>query len=535
MQGYFALVLHAHLPFVRHPEHERFLEESWLFEAVTETYVPLLQMLEGWRRDRMTAPVTISLSPPLCSMLLDPLLCRRYERHLDGLIDLAEKEIRRTHWDRPFRELAWMYHHRFNGIRTTWRNCGGNLIHAFKQLQDEGRIEIITTAATHGLLPLLANHPPSIRAQILTARDHYRSCFGRDPGGIWLPECAYIPGVETFLQEANIRWFILDTHGILHANPRPRYGTFAPVFTPNGIAAFGRDFDSSRQVWSQREGYPGDPRYRDFYRDIGFDLDFDYVKPHLPSPEIRGFTGIKYYRITGSGEKQIYKREDAVRTADEHAQHFLNERVGQAQRLTGLLDRPPLMVAPYDAELFGHWWHEGVEFLDFFARKLVHEQKVIELITPAEYLRRHPTNQIATPGGSTWGEEGYLRVWLNEKNEWILPHLQIAQDRMSDLAVEFQKLHAHGKKPSKAEDLKIRALRQMARELLLAQSSDWPFILRAGTSQDYARRRVKDHLLRFIALHDQLTSTSIDEQWLQEIESRDNIFPEADWNYWLPR
>ena len=532
MQGYFALVLHAHLPFVRHPEHEKFLEESWLFEAVTETYVPLLQMLEGWRRDGMTAPVTISLSPPLCAMLRDSLLCSRYERHLNGLIELAEKEIRRTHWDRAFRELAWMYHHRFSGVREAWRNCGGNLVHAFKQLQDEGRIEIITTAATHALLPLLANHPASIRAQILTARDDYRNCFGRDPRGIWLPECAYVAGVEKILQEANIRWFILDTHGVLHAKPRPRYGTFSPLFTPNGIAAFGRDFDSSRQVWSQREGYPGDPRYRDFYRDVGFDLDFDYVKPHLPSPETRGFTGIKYYKITGAGEKKIYQRDDALQAAGEHAQHFLNERIAQAQRLTGLLDRPPLVVAPYDAELFGHWWHEGVEFLDYFVRKLVYDQKVIGLITPGEYLRRHPSNQVAMPGSSSWGEEGYLRAWLNEKNEWILPHLQVAQERMSALAEKFKNLHHPGKKAAKTDELNGRALRQAARELLLAQSSDWPFILRADTSPDYARRRAKDHLLRFIGLHDQLTTTGVDEPWLQEVESRDNIFPAADWNYW---
>src|SRR5436189_255496 len=171
-QGYLALVLHAHLPFVRHPEHEKFLEENWLFEAITESYVPLIQ--------------------------------------------------------------------------------------------------IITCADTHALLPLLARHPPSIRAQILTARDHYRSCFGRDPRGIWLPECAYTAGVEKVVQEANIRWFITDTHGVLHANPRPRFGVFAPIFTPNGIAAFGRDLDSAKQVWSRLEGYPGDPCYRDFYRDIGF-------------------------------------------------------------------------------------------------------------------------------------------------------------------------------------------------------------------------------------------------------------------------
>ena len=525
MQGYLSLVLHAHLPFVRHPEHEKFLEESWLFEAVTETYIPLIQIFESWQRDGVKARLTLSLSPTLCTMLGDPLLRGRYERHLNSLIELAEKEIHRTHWDRAFRELAWMYHHKFSLARETWRYYEGNLISAFRRFQDEGSLEIITTGATHGLLPLLAGHPPSIRAQILTARDHYRTCFGRDPRGIWLPECAYVAGVEKFLQEANIRWFILDTHGVLHARPRPRYGTFAPVFTPNGIAAFGRDFESSRQVWSKHEGYPGDPRYRDFYRDIGFDLDFDYVKPHLPSPDNRGFTGMKYYRITGGpGPKEIYQRDHALQAASEHARHFLGERVLQAERLAGILDRPPLMVAPYDAELFGHWWYEGPEFLDYFARQAFHDQKTVELITPGAYLHRYPSNQIATPSASTWGEEGHLRAWLNESNEWIYPHLQVAQERMTALVKKFSK--------KKSTALQKRALKQAARELLLAQASDWPFILRAGTSPDYARRRVKDHLLRFIALHDQLTATSVDEKWLAEVEARDNLFPDVDWNYW---
>ncbi|MDR3460196.1 MAG: DUF1957 domain-containing protein [Verrucomicrobiae bacterium] len=524
MQGYLSIILHAHLPFVRHPEHEKFLEESWLFEAITETYLPLVQILENWRNDGITAPITLSLSPTLCAMLGDPLLRARYERHLNGLIELADKEIHRTHWDRAFRELAWMYHHRLSLARETWRFYSGNLITAFKQFQDDGRIEIITTAATHGLLPLMSGHPPSVRAQILTARDHYRSCFGRDPRGIWLPECAYAAKVENYLQEANIRWFVLDTHGLLHANPRPRYGTFAPIFTPNGVAVFGRDFDSSRQVWSKHEGYPGDPRYRDFYRDIGFDLDFEYVKPHLPSPENRGFTGLKYYRITGGqGPKEIYKRDHALQAASEHAAHFVAERVAQIQSAAAIIDRAPIVIAPYDAELFGHWWYEGPEFLDFLARKMFHEQKVVSLITPGDYLHRHSTNQVAAPGASSWGEEGYWRVWLNESNEWIYPHLQIAQERMTKLAKKYAK---------KCSALQKRALQQAARELLLAQASDWPFILRAGTSPDYARRRVKDHLLRFIALHEMLTLTRVDEKWLAEIESRDNLFPDVNPQYW---
>ncbi len=521
--GYLSLVLHAHLPFVRHPEHEKFLEESWLFEAITETYLPLLQNLEGWRHDGMSPRLTLTLSPTLCAMLLDPLLQQRYEQHLNGLIELAEKEIHRTHWDRAFHELAWMYHHRFTTLRDAWHGYGRNLVTAFRKFQDLGFLEIITTAATHALLPLFIHHPPTIRAQILTARDHYRSCFGCDPRGIWLPECAYVEGVENFLQEANLRWFIMDTHGLLHAQPRPRYGVFAPVFTPNGLAAFGRDLDSSRQVWSKHEGYPGDARYRDFYRDIGFDLDFDYVKRHLPSPEHRGFTGLKYFRITGGrAEKQPYQRAAALQAAAEHAGNFLNARVAQIEKLGHIMDRPPLVLAPYDAELFGHWWYEGPEFLDYFVRKACYDQKQFTLITPEDYLRLHPTNQIAQPAASSWGEEGFYRVWLNERNEWIYPHLRVAEERMTELARTFVD----------PPPLMAQALAQAGRELLLAQSSDWPFILRTGTSPDYARRRVKDHLLRFLTIYTQLKKKRVDEKWLREVETRDNIFPQINAAYW---
>ena len=522
-QGYLALVLHAHLPFVRHPEHDRFLEENWLFEAVTETYLPLIQRMEGWSNDRMEWRLALTLSPPLCSMLADPLLQGRYLKYLEGLIELAEKEIHRTHWDRAYHDLARMYHGRFLALRDTYHRHGRNLVSAFRGFQNTGHLEIITSAATHALLPLLENHPPSLKAQVLVGRDHYRSCFGCDPRGIWLPECAYTPGVELVLQEAGIRWFITDTHGVLHARPRPRYGVFAPLFTPNGLAVFGRDLDSARQVWSKETGYPGDPRYRDFYRDIGYDLDLDYVRNYMPAGGVRSFTGIKYHAITGTeGEKRIYDRSAAVRAADEHAGHFIQERLKQVNHLSAIMDRPPILVSPYDAELFGHWWYEGPEFLDFLMRKLVYDQSKIRLTTPFEYLRENPTHQVAAPSPSSWGDEGYYKVWLNETNEWIYPHLQVAQERMTNLA----RAHRH------AEGLKLRALQQAGRELLLAQSSDWPFILRTGTSPEYARKRVTDHLVRFIALHEQLTTTHVDEHWLQRVEQVDNLFPEIKPAYW---
>ena len=286
---------------------------------------------------------------------------------------------------------------------------------------------------------------------------------------------------------------------------------------------FGRDFDSAKQVWSRHEGYPGDGRYRDFYRDIAYDLDYDYIAPHLPAPPQRSFTGIKYHRISGSAEeKEIYDPVSASHAAAEHAQHFLDSRVEQVRRAAGVMDRPPIIVSPYDAELFGHWWYEGPHFLDMLVRKAHYDQSVVQLVQPATYLAQHPTQQVARPASSSWGEEGYWKAWLNETNEWIYPHLNVAQDRMVQLARDFPE----------ADGLTLRALKQAARELLLAQASDWPFILRAGTSPDYARSRVKTHLLRFIALHDQLTSTGIDEDWLACVEQADPIFSEIDYRYW---
>ena len=230
----------------------------------------------------------------------------------------------------------------------------------------------------------------------------------------------------------------MDTHGILHARPRPRYGVFAPVFTPNCIAAFGRDLDSARQVWSKHEGYPGDFNYRDFYRDIGFDLDFDYVKPYLPDLNQRGFTGIKYHRITGDGRKNRFMTATPRCGWPPNTPAISSARAWNRSNISPrIMDRPPLIVSPYDAELFGHWWYEGPEFLDYFVRKAYYDQKVFALTTPHEYLGRHPTQQIARPSASSWGSEGYWNVWLNETNEWIYPHLHIAQERMTELARKF--------------------------------------------------------------------------------------------------
>jgi 1,4-alpha-glucan branching enzyme len=524
-QGYLSLVLHAHLPFVRHPEYPEFLEEDWLYEAITETYIPLINMMDGMLEDGIDFRLTMSMTPPLCSMLLDPLLQDRYLHTVEKQIELARKEIDRTRFDQAFHELAWFYLHRLENCRHVFADkYHRNLITAFRKFQDSGKLEIITCGATHGYLPLMTEQPEAIRAQILVARDHYRECFGRDPRGIWLPECAYVPGLEKFLQEAEIRWFIVDTHGVLFAEPRPRHGIFSPIFTKSGPAAFGRDMESSKQVWSADEGYPGDVNYRDFYRDVGFDLDFDYVKPYIQPNGLRKFTGLKYYRITGrTPHKEPYRPYHAREIAASHAGNFMFNREKQVEYLRGTLGIPPIILAPYDAELYGHWWFEGPDFLNFLLRKIACDQTVFKTITPAEYLQKYPTQQVATPSASSWGNKGYWEVWLEGSNGWIYPHLHEAARRMTELARLHQNCYG----------LTDRAMKQAARELLLAQSSDWAFIMKTGTMVPYAVKRTKDHILRFNRLYEQIKENRIDENFLGNCEWRNNIFPNVNWRYYL--
>lgn len=522
--GYLALILHAHLPFVRHPEHEHFLEEEWLFEAITETYIPLLRMMQRLANDGVPIKLTMSVTPPLCAMLQDELLQERYIKHLDLLIDFARREIRRNRDDPQLSQLAKFYFENFSDSRRffvdEWNH---DLLSAFLQLRDTGVLEIIASAATHGLLPVIQQQSQAAaRAQILIGRDAYTDIFGADPAGFWLPECAYNAGLDSILQEANIRWFILDAHGLMLGNPRPQRAIYAPCFTPSGPAAFARDRDSSRQVWSAQEGYPGDPAYREFYRDLGFDLPLEHLGPVARG--VRKFSGVKYHRITGRDvEKDLYDPEGAERVADAHASHFLEERRRQIRELSAF-DFDPIIVVPFDAELFGHWWFEGPRFLELFIRKAAFEQQDFQLTTPSEFLASHPTQQTIEPAASTWGEKGHLQVWLDQSNAWIYPHLHGAARRMSETA----RAHANDSTP-----LADRVLKQLARELLLAQSSDWAFLMKTDTAREYATKRTLEHLGRFNRLHDQFAATEVDEKFLQDCEWRDNLFPNVNWRYYI--
>jgi 1,4-alpha-glucan branching enzyme len=523
-QGYLALVLHAHLPYVRHPKEEKYLEQRWLFEAITETYIPLLQVFQGLLDDKVDFRVTLSLSPTLISMLTDELLQERYVQYLESLIELARAEVSRTKGDSKLNSLAKYYLTNFASVRDFYEQHSRNLVNAFRELQNLGNLEIITSAATHAFLPLILTQE-GIRAQISTAVDCYRRNFDREPKGMWLPECGYTPGIEQVLKEFGFEYFFVDSHGVENSNPAPIFGTLSPVLTTNGIAAFPRDKGSSRQVWSSTEGYPGDFDYREYYRDIGYDLDLEDIRPYIHPKGIRHNTGIKYFRITGQGDhKEIYNRDWARGKAADHANNFLQNLQKQVEYWSTKIGRKPIIVSPYDAELFGHWWYEGPIWIDFLLRKLHYNQHTLKCVTPSEYLRMYSDFQVTNLPMSSWGRRGCADVWLREENDWIYPALHLAEQQMVALAEKYPAPNS----------IERRMLNQAARELMLAQSSDWAFIMDSKTMVDYAIRRTKQHVNRFFKLIDLLQTNNIDESYLANLEQLDNIFPKINYSVYQP-
>lgn len=525
-KGFLMLVLHAHLPYVRHPEHEYYLEERWFQEAVTDCYLPLLTMMDRLAADHVPFKLTMSLSPTLLSMLSDHLLESRYLKQICSLEELSEKEIIRLDHQPQFQRLAFMYRDRFRQARQFVEANGvRGIIHGFRRHMETGNLEIITCGATHGYFPLMDAERHSVKAQVAVAVQAHEHFLGRKPTGIWLPECGYFPGDDYILKDHGLKYFFTDSHGVLYSARRPRYAVFAPVYCPSGVAAFPRDPESSKQVWSTTEGYPGDYDYREYYRDIGYDLDFGYVWPYIHPEGIRVNTGIKYYRITGSSsDKAPYDPERAAWKAVTHAEDFIKSRERQMGALAPLMDRPPLVVSPYDAELFGHWWFEGPQFLERVLRGLsVSKQRDVQLITPSEYLKIFPVNQVTQPSMSSWGNKGYNEVWLEGSNAWIYPHLHQAAGRMTALAARF---------PGAGGMLR-RSLNQAARELLLAQASDWAFIMKTGSMVDYAVRRTKKHLWEFARLYEEISENRIDPRHITYLEDQNNIFPFIDYSVFL--
>lgn len=540
--GYLAFVLHSHLPYCRKAGVWPFGEE-WVLEAASETYIPILAVLDDLRERGIQFKVTIGLTPVLMEQLADEYMLNRLAEYIQDRIVRAEEDVQRfaACSDMKMKSLASVYEEQYSRIFMLFTDkYERNIIGGLRDLQDAGYVEIITSAATHGYLPLLSSDA-SIAAQLRIGVDTYEKFFGRKPKGIWLPECGYRPkvesiyegdfarrvGMESYLEELDIEYFFVDTHavkggkavGLYVRNSQHKelvaydFGketgktTFRPYYLEDSnVCVFGRDERTGLQVWSGEWGYPGDGYYREFHK----------------RDEKSGFP---YWRVTSRtldlDAKDIYDPEKASLRVEEQSDHFVSLVTNLLQEFEGTSGKQGILVAPYDIELFGHWWFEGVLWLERVLEKTA-ACGAIETSIPSEYLDRVPPEEIIAIPESSWGLGGRHYIWQNPDTEWMWTHIHRAEQKMRELLNEFHS-------PTTFEK---RVLNQAARELLLLQSSDWPFLVTTEQAKEYASKRFLEHLTRFDMLADALEKSDFGEsfeEFLFDVEDKDNVFDNIDY------
>ena len=553
----FVLALHSHLPYVLN--HGRWPHGSdWICEAALDTYLPLLRELESLERDGVAAPITVGITPVLANQLRSPDFGAEFEAYVaQRLTTCAEAPASLAETgDEHLLPLVGFWERRITGLRDLFRQLEGDIAGAFGRLEERGRVELISCGATHGFLPLLSRDE-SIRLQLKLGRAEHRRIFGRDPGGLWLPECAYRPrgpwapvpeapgrgtraGIEEHVSEAGYRYFFVDSHlaaagsgfglsasdwgewrpeleaALAHRGPGPAdldgdtagrpntpYEAYrvAGEWGPTGVGALIRDPVASRQVWSRQQGYPGDEWYLEFHK-------------------IRWPGGLKYWRVSAPGSdlsaKQPYDPERARERAVLHARHFASLLAG----IAGAQQETPhaqVIAVPFDTELFGHWWFEGADFLGQVYRAL-REVPSIRPRTAGEHLAHTPEVRGVHLTQGSWGANGDFSMWLNEKTRWTWP-------RLWNIEHDFW-----AKAPGAMQVEALRpVLAQAAREMLLAMGSDWQFIMSTGAVTDYAVSRFTEHCadaeFLLAALEPDAAHLGAAQARAAELWRRDHVFP----------
>jgi 1,4-alpha-glucan branching enzyme len=507
-----SLVLHAHSPFVRHPETASPAQERWFFESLSETYIPLLETFDRLDRDLVPFRMGLVLSPILCHMLTDELLIERYLEYTQNQIRFGEEELRRRPGDPD--ALARYYHDRITEKMDYFtKRWGKNLLEGFDHYQKKGRVEILAAAATNAFLPFYTNYPEAVQAQFEVAISTYRGNFGKYPQGFWLPELGWKEELDYWLRSYNFSYTILDSHALPFARPAAEKGNYYPAKTPLGIAVFGRDFYAAQNL----ADLAGDPVFRYNRRDQGFELPPESVSSFLGPRGSRTGTGYKYWASGDGSGKVLYNPVLALEKAKEKARAFLDSLGSRLKSAADLMaDDCALGLCAFEADTFGRFWYEGHAFIEAVFRE-GSKPGGPGFMTPSEYLSKPNTGnfQTLTPEFSSWGSNGYAETWLDASNDWMYNHVMRALERMVEIAERF---------PNNT-GLKERALNQAAREILLVLSSDWPRMLYKQENMDYARNRIEGSLRNFTTIYEALGSNYISTEWLTQLERRHNIFP----------
>jgi 1,4-alpha-glucan branching enzyme len=526
--GYFGLVLHGHIPWCKKSGVWPAGEE-WLMEAMAESYIPFLNIMRALKNEGIKTAVTINITPILAEQLADEYMKQRFSEYMDNLIARAQNDISRFNNQPIKKEIAEFHLNRLKQVLDTfYHNYYRDLLGTFKWLQEEGMIELITCAATHGFLPLFESDS-GIFSQIQTAVDTHKKYFGRHPKGIWLPECAYRPkefrngkvreSLDYWLNNSGIEYFFVDTHGILDAELLEEKNSFGLTAKcgynlETGVSVFGRNKKTSRQVWDSEIGYPGDESYREF---------------HKKDNE----SGLHYWRITEKDvdkeHKELYDSKIAQEKVESHSLHFVSIVAEELKKFSEEFNTKGIIVSPYDFELYGHWWMEGIDWLKAIF-KLINKNENVEMITFSEYISKYK-DQFSTikMGKSSWGKGGYFEVWQNPEHGWIWPYINSS-------IKDFENILADTSNPG---NWGIDILEQTARELLLMEGSDWPFLLYTKQAKEYANKRFHHHHQRFNKLIWQAKNLNernrISKEELMYIKDIDSCFQDLNIEYFRKR
>ncbi|MDR2135715.1 MAG: DUF1957 domain-containing protein [Treponema sp.] len=485
------------------------LEEARFFESLSETYLPLLEMLERLDRDRVPFRLGIAVSPVLCHHLGDRDLLRRYLDYTGRQIEFGKKEIRRCRGKVRLKNLARYYYDKIIERRFTFsERYDGDILKVLNTFRRKGKVELLAAPATHAFLPFYVSYPEAVQAQVEVALSSYHHCFGKFPQGFFLSETGWTGELEATLRAYNLGYTVAEPHGLAYGDPPARKGSFYPVRTPRGVVVLGREFYSGEDLRELSES----PLYRDNRKDSGYDLPAAKVGPFLGPGGARGPTGYKYYLRGGD----VYDPAAASAQAARSAEVFLGRRLSRLGAAAALMDGPPLSLCVFRAGDLGRSWYEGFDFLEQFFR-LGARPGGPRFMTPAEYLSKQQAAdfQTSVPAYSSGGFNGYGETWLHASNDWAYRHLFRALERMIELAERF---------PDDT-GLKERALNQAAREILLAQSSDWPGMLYRQESSGLAASGIEDALRNFTTIYEALGSGYISTEWLTRLEKRHGIFP----------
>lgn len=554
-RGHFLLILHSHLPLVL--GHGRWPHGSdWLSEVTIGCYLPLIEQFERLPAGGSRTPLSINLSPILCEQLAHPSYPPEIEAFLRQRLESVAEN--RAHFEATgqtaLADLTLFWDRTYRHLLEQFTALNGDLLGVFRRLAAAGMLELITSAATHGYLPLLAREE-SIDLHLRVGKATHARHFGATPRGVWLPECGYRAryewtppagplrgkvrrrrrGIEEFLAAHRLEYFITDAHLLRGGEPLSAYRDYYPAlravsgaehptyrrertpYRPYVIAsrggvgeavAFTRDPQTTLQVWSREVGYPGDGSYLEFH------------KKHFPG-------GIRYWRVTDPksdlGAKLIYDPEAAHQGARSHAAHFADLIVSMLDAEAAKAHHPAMSCNPYDTELFGHWWFEGPTFLSEILPLLPQHGVAVE--TLGGYLDAHPPAEAITLLEGSWGEGGDHRVWLNRETEWTWDMAYAAEEDFWTLAAGVA---------WEAHPMLRRILAQLARELLLIQSSDWQFLITTQAARNYAESRFAEHYAHFTRLGHFFRRTAegfpvqeSDEAFLAAREAQDFPFPDV--------